>query len=105
MCVLESHFLGVAGVISGIRRVGYQPLGFKFFLSLGMLNRVPLEVSGRAKKTIWGHSTLGRMASPWETCPDNSQRVTALGGPGSRGYWVTTKLGFRLAVALGLCPP
>lgn len=91
---MESHSLGVARVISGVRRVGYQPLGPGPFLIVGVLSRIPLEVLGRAKKAIWGQTTLGRVASPWETCPDNSQRVTVLGGPGSRGYyWVATKLG------------
>lgn len=76
---MESHSLGVAGVISGVRRVGYQPLGPRPFLSLEVLSRVPLEVLGRAKKAVWGQTTLGRMACPWETYPDRCQRVTSPG--------------------------
>lgn len=91
---MENHSLGVARVISGVRRVGYQPLGPGPFLNVEEgLSRIPLEVLGRAEKALWGQTTLGRVASPWEACPDNSQRVTALGGPGSRGYWVASKRG------------
>lgn len=33
---MEIHSLGVVEVISGVRRVGYQSLGVRHFLSLGI---------------------------------------------------------------------